>query len=225
MYQNVQVGGATEQQYQNVQVGAGEVGQVFDAASPITPQQQPNYCNVSMSSAGNSSSSVPGPMEGAGHVIKVNGDAMGTYAQLELSSDSGYRSKRTMSSSTPRDSSSQQYPQLDFPLAGRGEESSPAQEAVHRAGHGRRSASLSSSLPTTSSGVGSKPLSLAQQNIPEEDPTHPKVQDPTRVTYGVLNFAQMDARDQLHREREQQKEQEREERERANTHKGKKKDK
>lgn len=233
MYQNVQVG--VEQQYQNVQLGTGDVSQVFEPPSPLPPQQQPNYCNVSITASG--SSAVPSPMDtgaGHGHIIRENGDSMTTYAQLELSSD-GHRSKRSMSSSGTRDSTHQQYTQLDFPV---GEGSTPPRSGDRGvAHHGRRSASVSGTVPTTASGVGSNHVSLglAQQNIPEEgiaqttSPAQSKgeVKDETKVTYGVLNFTQMTALTELQRQREREvveERQQREERERANTH-GKKKGK
>lgn len=227
MYQNVQVGVATEQQYQNVQVGAGDVSQVFDSST----HQQPNYCNISLTASGNSSSLVPGPTEnGLGPLIRVNGDSMMTYAQLELSSDRGRSSSkpRSMSSSghAHRDTPQQQYTQLDFPVGDGSSSGSRGEEHHHRShshSHSRRTASAGSA-PNSSSVNTSR--SLVGENIPEEEPTPSSAGgvDETKVTYGVLNFSQMDALAQLQQEREREKEQEqqhRDERERANT-KGKK---
>ena len=230
MYQNVHVGSVQDQQYQNVQVGAGEVSQLFDTT------QQPNYCNVSLSANGGGASSVPtpGPLaNGMGHDIMASSDrdTMTTYAQLELSSDR-QRSQRTMSSSgTPRDSAQQaSYTQLDFPAGGHGEEEPGSRGYVPN----RRSASISGA---TANGHRTT-HSIAEQNIPEEvsvvTPSlgaRPReTVDETKVTYGVLNFAQMEALTVLSVQREQeielekeQREKEQRERERANTHNKKKK--
>ena len=227
MYQNVQVGVAQEQQYQNVQVGAGDVSQVFDSSAS---QQQPNYCNISLTANTSGSSVVPGPSEnGLGPLIKVNGDSMMTYAQLELSSDRG-RQQRSMSSSghAHRDTAQQQYTQLDFPVGD--SSSSRGEEHHHRShshSHGRRTASVSGAMTSAPNSSINTSRSLVGENIPEEDPAHSSaggVDDETKVTYGVLNFTQMDALARLQQEQERQREQEqqqRDERERANT-KGKK---
>ena len=223
LYQNVHVGVEQQQQYQNVQVGAGEVGQVFDTSL------QPNYCNVSLTASTSSPSAVPGPTEvgsgGRGNIIVENGDTMTTYAQLELSSENRHRSTRTMSSSgAQRDSSHQSYTQLDFPA---GDVASSRSTGVP---HNRRSASVSGTLPAPSITINSNqvPHSLAQENIPEETSAQVvtssaqstgMVRDETKVTYGVLNFTQMEALTELQRQREKELEvekQQREERERAN---------
>lgn len=238
MYQNVQVGSAAqEQQYQNVQVGTGDVNQLFDT-SP-----QPNYCNVSITANGGGGSSVPTPMtNGTGHDVTAGGerDTMTTYAQLELSSDRN-KSQRTMSSSgpgTPRDSTVQSsYTQLDFPAGGHTGGHAAGEEGPASRGHvaNRRSASMSG---TAANGNQTGPHSIAEQNIPEEvsvvtptqGPRPRDTVDETKVTYGVLNFVQMDALTELSVQREQeielikeQREKDQKERERANTHNKKKK--
>lgn len=224
MYQNVNVGVVSEQQYQNVQVGAGDVNQVFDTS---TPKQQPNYSNLVLSASAASPHGIPAEGGRGSGVAMVNGDSMTTYAQLELSArgnrNSGGVRQRSMSSSVgsrPRDTTQQpSYTVLDFQNSSTTSETTPISQ---------RSASVSSA-PLPSSGtstVGGIPSVAQQQSIPEEDiatvstppgPSHAPsatVVDETKVTYGVLNFPQMEALSKLAHEREQEIEQEKEQRER-----------
>ncbi len=242
MYQNVNVGVVQEQQYQNVNVGAGEVSQVFDTSTP-KPQQQPNYCNLSLSASG-PGGDTPSSESGHGRGVAItNGDSMMTYAQLELSG----KKKRSMSSSaagrSSRDSVPQSsYMQLDFQNSS-SSSATPTSGDSHTHQPGRRCASVSMVPgPTSGSSAATSnhviPAIAQQQSIPEEDTTAVLVPpatspaapvDETKVTYGVLNFPQMEALKVLSKEREQDIEQEKEQREReqrekerASSHKKKK---
>ncbi len=256
MYQNVQVGGGVasglqepQQQYQNVTVGAGSVNQVFENGG--LPQQQPNYCNITMSSAANSSSiadtSISQDTPTSTNSMRLNG--MGNYAQLELSSDVP-RTSRSMSSSTVGSSStnshhhqSQQpqqqssYLQLDFNSDGHS--SSTSANHTHPA-NGRRSASVSavsSSVMSPSSDSRVPMPGIIHQHIPEEEvaivatppssakPDSSSVKDPTKVEYEMLNFPAMKALVELSTQREQEIEKKKEqiEKEQKEKEKGKKK--
>ena len=262
MYQNVNVGVVQEQQYQNVHVGAGEVSQVFDTSSPTssstplastpkvppkTAQVQPNYCNLSLSATGMPGGEATPTESKRGGVAMVNGESMTTYAELQLGKG-GTRKQRSMSSSaarSSRDSAPQSsYMQLDFQNSSSSSSATPSSDGHAHHPSGRRSASVSvvPGPATNSSSSNHVSPSPAQQqgipNIPEEDPTPisapppAPVVDETKVTYGVLNFTQMEALAELSKAREQEIEQEKEqrekeqrekERERANTHNKKKK--
>lgn len=237
-YQNLHVGTIPEQQqYQNVHVGAGDVGHVFDTTSP----QLANYCNVNVAAGGAGGGVSPVPMESGRSHIKVNGDSMTTYAQLDISSDKSQSKKksRSMSSSaathTTRDTSLQSsYLQLDFQKGGGGGASAsvvpqPTEDTPLKSN--KRSASVGTAAaaspgPAPSSAHATITTPTTGQDIPEEIPTQSnEVVDETKVIYHALNFAKMDALTQLAAQREQEIEQEREqrERERANTHNKKKK--
>lgn len=249
MYQNIQVGGGTaglqepQQQYQNVSVGAGSINQVFENGNGTATQQQPNYCNVSLSSAGNSSAMVGGgaslELNASSSSIRLNGHPMGNYAQLELSSDFNKKKERSMSSSASGSSAQQSsYLQLDFP-AENGSSSAVPQPSNGMHGHqaGRRSASVGAVIPVSSETPSAKVPGIIHQNIPEEEvgvatpPQRttenggvPAVKDPTKVEYEMLNFPAMQALSELSTQREQEIEKERElrEKEKANPSHGKK---
>lgn len=231
-YQNLTI--PEQQQYQNVHVGAGDVGQVFDTASAQIPQQQqPNYCNVSVASGGGAS---PVPVDTGRSQIRVNGDPMTTYAQLELSSERRAHShskkkQRSMSSSAAsRDTALQSsYLQLEFQKGGGAEGGSTVPQPSEAADrhHSKRSASVGTAASSRPPAAVSMPST--EQDIREEEPSsaaaaeaaaetvagqQPKeVVDDTKVIYHALNFAKMDALTQLAQQREEEREQEREERE------------
>ena len=205
-YQNVHVGTIPEQQqqYQNIHVGAGDVSQVFDTSTSSIPQQQPNYCNVNLTASGGGGGGggvSPGAMENgrSHHHIRVNGDAMTTYAQLDLSSNKPHKKKRSMSSSAAtRDCTSQSsYLQLDFHKGGGGSAGGGASgkegaaadvapepsESVVTHQTSKRSASVSvtvmSASDTTSTGAVDMPTGAVAttpttgQAVPEENGSTP----------------------------------------------------
>ena len=236
-YQNVHVGMSPEQQYQNVHIGVGNVNQVFESGSNNStpqPQQQPNYCNVSLSAGG----SVVGNGNGIDRIraqstsmTVINEDVMATYAQLELE---GGKKKRSMSSSTAhRDSTQTSYMELDFKKGEGSGVPQPNEGGIHQPG--KRSSSMSSVVPSVGITNHRNTGRVSPVGIPEEKPIHPSsgaaggsISDETRVTYGVLDFPSMKALSELssQREKEREKEQElreKEQKEKEKTHQGKKK--
>ena len=228
MYQNVQVGGGASglqdslQQYQNVSVGAGSVSQVFENGS--TPHQQPNYCNITMSSTANSTGGGGGvspDLNTSTNSVRLNG--MGNYAQLELSYEANKIPRSKSSSATPTSAVAAQssYLKLDFPAE---RNASPTSASSHSHQSGRRSASVST-VPTSSSSPDQKTTvhkaGIIHQYIPEEEvviaappiSTTNSVKDPTKVEYEMLNFPAMKGLEELSTQREQEIEKEKEERE------------
>ena len=250
MYQNVRVGGGasalqgggattpqeSQQQYQNVSIGTGSVSQVFENSSPNHAQQQPNYCNITVSSKGQEG--VSPDMTTSTNSVRLNG--MGNYAQLDLSTEVSHMPRSMSSSAAPKTTvqspqSQQQssYLQLDFPS----ERTSSPTGTSHTHQSGRRSASVSglSSSSEPKAAGGHKSPGIIHQHIPEETvvatpPSSAKldggsVKDPTKVEYEMLNFTAMKALEEFSNQREQEIEKEKEEREQKEKEKekGKKK--
>ena len=211
-YQNVTVATIQEQQYQNVNVGAGTINQMFDSVSP-QPVQQPNYLNVSLPSL----HTATGNERANGHAssVKVNGNPMATYADLELSDR---KKKRSYSSSTAlRGATQSSYLQLEFSRDATSSVPRPSQEEDKTGPVTKRSASVSavptstlgpSNTTATSTASHETPALSPQQELPEEETSlSTEVRDETKVTYGVLNFTAMSALSELSSHREPAREQ------------------
>ena len=197
-----------QQQYQNVLVGGGNVDRVFSPSSS-TPQPMTNGGSHSTSTPRSLSTS-HGGMKKAGSSRNgmspiVNGHPMAQYADLEH----GKSAARKRATSTPVGSKAPNlsYSVMDFPI----------KEGKQSPNH----SSVSSAVPQPSTGGDSSPptriangdirgrhhlhsVSSIRQDEPLESVASPipipvatngdvkKVQDETKVEYGVLNFPAME---------------------------------
>ena len=201
-----------QQQYQNVTVGAGSVNGVFDSPPPTssTPQPMSNGGHTTSTPRSASTSHGAGISSRNGISPIVNGHPMAHYADLEL----GKNAARKRATSTPvgAKAPSLSYSVMEFPVkedksspnhhmsfssavpqpsAGRAGDSSPPSRMPNGDIRGRHH------LHSTLSSRPEEPLESVISPVPIPEATATtngevkKVQDETKVEYGVLNFPAM----------------------------------